>query len=364
MKLFKKKGSNEPNNQQGQYSPQGGQPDGFDPNNGQRATGGIGQQKKFGKKGFGSKGNKARLDTDRARPASKKKGGRTVRTILGLVALIAVVLGYMTFLTNQQGQTVQVVKLKNSIPQGGIFDQSNLVSAEMSAEEYARSGIIESSDGTSRRAIVLAEDVQEILGKSAAHYIRRETPVYWDSIGEETSKRHSYLYSMDGELLSIEIGPGDFGEMIVPGDRINVRIVYQEEVYKLPTREEIELQERTGIAPKTTVEKQEKLFNNVAVLDMLNSNQESIFDVYYNLMSLSKAEQEAAMRAEGFRDAVTPRVILLNVTPEEADHYMRVMNKSPQFLLTLLPRTSSNAITELINEITTGLSRNQQEVNQ
>lgn len=311
--------------------------------------------------GFKKDTGKVKIDVDRVRPINKKKGGRTARLLTFLVIGVVAALGAMYMITNTGNTYVSVVKLRSSIPQGGIISENSVVYEAMSTEEYNRSGTVEIG-GERRRAIILEQDVNQILGKSAAYYIRENTPIYWDAIGEESSKKFSYLYSMDGELLKIDIAPGEFGEMIVPGDRINVRVVYTEEVYKLPTREEIELREKSQIEPKTSVEKQEKLFNNVAVLDMLNSKGASIFDVYFELMSLPKTEQQAIMNSDNFKDNITPQTILLNVTPEEADHYMRIKNKGPQYLLTLLPRTSSNAITELINEITTGLSRNKQEV--
>lgn len=308
---------------------------------------------------------KLTINRDRVKPAGRKQG-KTVKVVGGLVGLIVVSLGAMTAINSQSDKEVEVIKLISSVPQGGILQESNFKYEKMMNKEYLRSGVDVVGKGenkTERRSILLASEKDTIVGKTAAYFIRRDTPLHWDAIGEEVSRKNSYLYSMDGELLKIDLAPGDFGGMIVPGDRINVRIIYNEEVYKLPTKEEIVLQERTGIEPKTTVEKQEKLFNNVPVLDMLNSKQESIFDIYYELMTLPKDEQEKRLAEDGFKEKVTPTVILLNATPEEADHYMAIKNKGPQYLLTLLPRTNSNAITELINEINTGLAKNEKKVN-
>lgn len=303
------------------------------------------------------------INKDRLGKAYKKGGGRTFKIVAGLLTLIILVLAYISFISGQSDKDVEVLKLNSALPQGGTFDESNLIVAKMSEREFMRSGVVTSGDKKQqKRAILLAEDKDKILGKSAAHYIRENTPIYWDSIAEDVSRKYQYLYSMDGELAKVEIDVKDFGEMIVPGDRVNVRVVYQDEVYKLPTKEEIELQQTTGIQPKTTVEKQELLFNNVAVLDMLNSNKESIFDIYYDLMSRPKKEQQQIMAGDGFAEKIKPDTVLLNLTPEEVDHYMRIKNKGSNFMLTLLPRTSSNAITELINEITTGLAKNQQEI--
>ena len=81
-------------------------------------------------------------------------------------------------------------------------------------------------------------------------------------------------------LLKISINADTFGQMLVPGDRINVRAAYSEQVFTLPTEEEFMMQQQTGISPQTTVKRQILLFNNVAILDMLNGNGESIFDIF------------------------------------------------------------------------------------
>ena len=163
---------------------------------------------------------------------------------------------------------------------------------------------------------------------------------------------------MDGELLKISMDAGTFGQMLVPGDHINVRAAYSEQVYTLPTEEEFLLQQQTGISPQTAVRRQILLFNNVAVLDMLNSNGESIFDKYYELLALPKNKQLEMVQSEEFIESVQPSEILLNVTPEEADRYMSIQSYGPSYMMTLLPRTSSNAITEVLNELQIGFARN------
>lgn len=58
---------------------------------------------------------------------------------------------------------------------------------------------------------------------------------------------------------------------MVPGDRINIRATYQEQVFTLPTEKEFMMQQQMGIQAQTSVQRNIKLFNNVAVLDILNA---------------------------------------------------------------------------------------------
>ena len=107
-------------------------------------------------------------------------------------------------------------------------------------------------------------DRETINNTYASYYIREDSPIFWDAIGAESPKQYSYLYNMDGELLKISMDANTFGQMLVPGDHINVRAAYTEQVYTLPTEEEFLLQQQTGISPQTSVKRQILLFNNVS----------------------------------------------------------------------------------------------------
>ena len=42
---------------------------------------------------------------------------------------------------------------------------------------------------------------------------------------------------------------------------------------------------------------------------------------------------------------------------QQADRYMSIQSSGPTYMMTLLPRTSSNAITEVLNELQVGFAR-------
>lgn len=285
------------------------------------------------------------------------KFSRTRNLMILIFLVVAGVIGLNFASSMALRDTISVVNFISAVPQDGIIKLDNMVETQMSKSEYERQGIVTLSDGTQRRAIVTWDERESINNTYASYYIRQNTPVYWDAIGNETPKQYSYLYNMDGELLKISMDASTFGQMLVPGDHINVRAAYTETVYTLPTEEEFMLQQQTGIAPQTAVKRQILLFNNVAILDILNSNGESIFDKYYELLALPKDQQATVINSEEFIESVQPSEILLNVTPEEADRYMSIQSSGPTYMMTLLPRTSSNAITEVLNELATGFAR-------
>lgn len=299
--------------------------------------------------------NAPKVKKEKLKNVSKFSRTRNVLVILVLVVVGVLAINFIS--SFKLRDTISVVTLASAVPQDGLIKLDNMVQVDMSKAEYERQGIVTLSDGTKRKAIVTWEERENINNTYASYYIRQNTPVYWDAVGNETPKQYSYLYNMDGELLKISIDAGTFGQMLVPGDHINVRAAYTETIYTLPTEEEYMLQQQTGISAQTAVKRQILLFNNAAILDILNSQGESIFDKYYDLLALPKVKQAEVINSEDFQSSVEPAEILLNVTPEEADRYMSIQSSGPSYMMTLLPRTSSNAITEVLNELATGFAR-------
>lgn len=298
-----------------------------------------------------------KLDKDAVKNKSRKKYSKTTKVSIMLGLVVVGVLALNFWSSYQLKQSVDIVKLKTSVPQDGVITQDIMVKDSMLKSEYEKQGVYELSDGTKKRAIVLWDDRERIKLAYASYYVRQGTPLYWDALSKETPKKYSYLYKMDGELLKIKVDAKEFGRMLVPGDKINVRTTYTENEYVLPNEQDFMLQQQMGIQPETNVTKTEKLFNSVVVLDLLNSKGESIFDIYYRLLALPKQQQTELMKDDEFMNTVQPIEVLVNVTPEEADRYMEVTNKSAKFMMTLLPRSSGSLITEALNELQIGFSR-------
>lgn len=289
---------------------------------------------------------------------TKKKMTKNKQTLMAIIVLLVAVLGVMTINNILLRQEVEIVVLKTAVPQEGRITSANIEKGVMTKAELDARGTYKSADGTVKAAIVPWSERGTIENAYASYYLRENTPIYWDSLSKETPKKYSYLYKMDGELLKVDIEADQFGRMLVPGDHVNIRIAYDENIGTLMNTDEYNTMKVTGVSPQTTGTMQTKLFNNVAILDILNDDGESIFDLYYELLALPKSQQQELINDEDFRERVLPVQILLNVTPEEADYYMSVMRKNPTMLMTLLPRTGSNLITEALNDLETGFARN------
>lgn len=288
------------------------------------------------------------IDVNGVTERNKVKFSQTILILMVLMLFIVVVIIINAVSVNKLQQKVAIVNLKSSVAQNQMITSDNLEQAYMYAAEFKNVGTVTLSDGTERAAVVRWEERDSIIGGYAAHYLRHGTPVYWDSLTRETTKKNSYLYKMDGELVKLDVSADVFGDMVVPGDKVNIRCIYTETSYKLPTVEEYEAMNQLGLTMNSSEEKQIKLFSNVAILDMLNSSGESIFDIYYDLTNMSTAQQQQMIKTDDFKSKTAPSQILLCVTEEEADMYMRIKNKNPEYMLTLLPREGSNLILDAL----------------
>ena len=212
-----------------------------------------------------------------------------IMVALGLIVFVCI----MTFIASAETRKViTVVRVKNdaAIPANALITEDKIEAYDMYYKEFEKYGTMTFSDGKKRSTIVRWEDRDAVIGKRyAAYYLRNNTLLFWDSTLVDQTRKNSYLYSMSGELLNIQMNTvSDFGDMVVPGDSLNIRAAYQKTLYNLPTEEEYQLSQETGKTSEgVKVEVVEPLFSEVQVLDMLNGSGNSIFDIYYEYMSFN-----------------------------------------------------------------------------
>lgn len=280
-----------------------------------------------------------------------------------LAACLIVFVCVMTAISSAETKkTIPVVRIKNNAPisANSLITEDKIEAYDMYYKEFQQYGTMKFSDGTTRSTIVRWSDKDLVLGQRyAAYYMRGGTVLFWDSTLRDQTRKNSYLYNMTGELLNIQMNTvQDFGDMVVPGDTLNIRATYAATVYNLPTELEYRLSMESGSNNTTGVEisKTDMLFSEVSILDMLNSSGNSIFDIYYDYISKTKEEQQAMLADDGFLDSVKPASILLEVTAEEVERFMAMDSVNASYQMTLLPRTSSSSITDSLSDIQEALA--------
>jgi hypothetical protein len=291
----------------------------------------------------------------KANNASKSRN-RLIGIILAICVVIFICI--MTAVSSAETKkTIPVVRIKEDSP----ISANALITEDMYYKEFQQYGTLKFSDGTTRSTIVRWSDKDLVLGQRyASYYMRGGTVLFWDSTISDQTRKNSYLYSMSGELLNIHMSTtSEFGDMVVPGDTLNIRATYTTTVYNLPTELEYKLAVDAGNQISTSgseVTVTENLFSEVTILDMLNGSGSSVFDIYYEYIAATKAEQQAMLADDSFLDSVQPASILLEVTGEEVEHYMKLQAAGASYQMTLLPRTSSSSITDSLSEIQTALA--------
>lgn len=280
-----------------------------------------------------------------------------------LAACLVVFVCVMTAISSAETKkTITVVRLKSDSPisANSLITEDKIEAYDMYYKEFQQYGTMKFSDGSTRSILVRWSDRDLVVGQRyAAYYLRGGTVLFWDSTLKDQTRKNSYLYNMTGELLNIQMNTvQDFGDMVVPGDTLNIRATYSTTVYNLPTELEYRLSTESGGTGTVGVEvaKTDMLFSEVSILDMLNSSGSSIFDIYYSYIGKTKAEQMMLLSDDNFLASVKPASILLECTAEEVERFMTLDEAGASYQITLLPRTSSSSITDSLSEIQEALA--------
>ena len=291
---------------------------------------------------------------------------RSKNRLMGIIiaACVVVFICIMTAISSAETKkTITVVRIKSDTPiaANALITDDMLEAYDMYYKEFQQYGTMKFSDGSTRSTIVRWNDKDLVVGKRyGAYYMRGGTVLFWDSTISDQTRKNSYLYSMSGELLNIQMTTTqDFGDMVVPGDTLNVRATYTTTIYNLPTEQEYKLNASSGgnaSSDGVEITKTDSLFSEVTILDMLNASGNSVFDIYYQYIAATKAEQQAMLQDDGFLESVKPASILVECTAEEVEHYMKLQAAGASYQMTLLPRTSSSSITDSLSEIQTALA--------
>ena len=280
-----------------------------------------------------------------------------------LAACLVVFVCVMTAISSAETKkTITVVRLKSDSPisANSLITEDKIEAYDMYYKEFQQYGTMKFSDGSTRSILVRWSDRDLVVGQRyAAYNLRGGTVFLWDSTLKDQTRKNSYLYNMTGELLNIQMNTvQDFGDMVVPGDTLNIRATYSTTVYNLPTELEYRLSTESGGTGTVGVEvaKTDMLFSEVSILDMLNSSGSSIFDIYYSYIGKTKAEQMMLLSDDNFLASVKPASILLECTAEEVERFMTLDEAGASYQITLLPRTSSSSITDSLSEIQEALA--------
>lgn len=290
---------------------------------------------KIGKKYNANNGN-----IDSGVVASKKPGRNQSKKSVLMIAVIVVTALLITWvytMGRKATDTVTVVMTSQSIYKNQQITESMLQPYDMVQAEFEKYATVSESGAVTRR-ILLWDEANMIIGSYAAYPLQANTLAEYRSFYKsKIDNSDSVLYSFPGkEIVSLDIATDDlqtFKTFLEPGDRITITAVYTDE-------ETVRTADGMGGTTTEKVEtyKSEKVFQDIFVADLLNTNGDSILDIYEDYNGRSVAQQAALDASTSFQDSVEPKSLLVALTPEEKDLYYYYLSKQDVTFRMSLPQ--------------------------
>lgn len=270
----------------------------------------------------------------------KKNASLSVLAIAGVAAVTVAMVVWVQSIGKKAEETVSVIMVNQAVHKNEQFTSDMLKEYAMitaEAEKYA-----DPSGGSYSRLIPYSEsNVSAVSGMIAAYAMPQDTLLMTNMlVNDVIDNSDTVLYSYPGKnLITLTAGTGDltaFKSFLSPGDRINITAIYSEQTTVYKTDENGE-----RVSENVDLFKEENLFTDILLADILNSDGDSILDLYTYYNSLSVYEQVSLNNSEEWADQVSPETLLVALTPEEETRYYQYLSKdNVEFHISLPQRTS------------------------
>ena len=225
---------------------------------------------------------------------------------------MAVVLSVMVFIiafvviinaNNAAKDTVAVVRVKSS---NGLVADKALTKDDLEKYDIIRREY--NSD------MILAEDMDQLIGKYTNYYLRQGTIIHKDQITDEDTVKNEWLYEMSKDSEAVTV-PYDYiecgGDILTPGDRIRVRAVYEGSASYVSDDDNPYAGYSSSSGETTT----QVVFDSIVVKDLLNSDSHSIYEIYKEVAKLPEDRKQAVMKTDDFIKSILPKALILEATP-------------------------------------------------
>ena len=281
-----------------------------------------------------------RVDGARNRATNPDKNHSKKNMLLAAVVTITLVLIVWVYSMGQKAeQTVSVVMWAEPIYKNQVITESMLKEYEMLTGEFEKYAVT-NDRGVKSRRIVLWEERGKLINTFAAYSLQQDTvAMIKDIVTSRTDNSDTVLYSYPGKnIVPLQVGDAElksFKTFLQPGDRINITAIFSAD-------EKVETDDGYGGVSSETVEtfREETLFKDIMVADLLNQSGDSILDIYASYNEKTVYQQANLDASETFQQSVTPTSLLVALTPEEEELYYKYLSKSDvEFKVSLPQRT-------------------------
>lgn len=251
-----------------------------------------------------------------------KNDSKKTLIIIGISAITVLLIMWVFMMGRKAEETVSVIMLDQSVYKNQALDESMLKEYQMLKAEFDKFAI-EQQDGTYKRRYLLWEERDKVIGWFAAYPLQADSLLdYRSIIKSRTDNSDTVLYSFPGkDIIQLDLGEQDlkaYKTYLEPGDRLNVTAIYTEEE-----------QVTDELGNRTTVEtvKTADIFQDIMLADLLNSQGNSILDIYADYNTKTVVQQAILDQTESFQESVEPKTMLIAVTPEEKKEYYKYTAK-------------------------------------
>lgn len=322
---------------------------------------------------------------------------------LSIVACIVIIGGCLLLarsVLNQQSAKIQIVTIKSDAGPSTLVTEDMLVPVEMVAEDFKNFGQVsynKNGEKVSEQIYVEWSKKDELVGKYLTYYSFAGSPLTTRMVTKETLVRSAWIDKVEDnmEFYTMTFGEKDvYTPVFYPGVHLRIRMTYDvpKESYS-EIREKIrekesqilagsyvangesviveQLQAKGSIATSgfgegtdaETLPLSEVIFDDIVVVDMLNNSQESIFDLYVELMGMPIDKRIEYLKttivdqgSTDFKIKVTPASLMFVTTREEATRLSEFEQMGAELKYTVLNQTDEDynlmtQFTEIGNQI-------------
>lgn len=252
---------------------------------------------------------------------------------VGVVTFLLIVWVYI--MGKKAEDTVSVVMWSENIYKNETITESQIVEYKMLKAEFEKYAVTE-ENGSKKRRVILWDERDKLLNTFAAYPLQGNTvAMITDVVTSRTDNSDTVLYSYPGKnIVSLTLGDSDlttFKTFLQPGDRVNITAIYQDEE---------DVDQGDGTTEKVTTLRQETVFKDIMIADLLNDDGESVLDLYAQYQDYTVYQQAALDADEEWQEKVTPATLIVALTPEEEDLYYTYLAKQEvTFHMSLPQRT-------------------------
>lgn len=273
-----------------------------------------------------------------SKPAVNKTG-KTIIIVL-LVFVTAALIFWVINIGKKAESTVQVVMLDKSVYKNQMVTAEMLKPYDMIEGEFEKYAI-KNKNGEYTRRLILWEEKDVIVGAFSAYSLQPETLLEYRSlVKSRVDNSDTVLYNFPGkDIVQLDIGTNDlnaFKTFLKPGDKLNIEAIYSDRV-------KVEKDDGYGgkIQEDVEVFKANTVFGSIMIADLINSDGDSVLDMYEEYNQLTIQQQAQLDTSIDWQDKTEPKSLLLALTEDEKYRYYEFLAKGNVTFRVSLPQRTN-----------------------